>query len=199
MHPNPAFRTDDRVLLARLIEEVGFGRVFAQTTEGPRVAHTPLAATPDGRVLFHLARRNLLTPHLDGAQALIVIEGPQGYVSPRWYANRDTVPTWNYVALELEGQVSVIENAALEAMLHALIAKHESDLAGEPWLATETSERVWIAQLRGIVGFAMTVDASRSTVKLSQKSGPDERAVVARGIEAAGNPALARWMQDAAA
>ncbi len=31
MHPNAAFRTDDRALLEALIAEVGFGMVFAQT------------------------------------------------------------------------------------------------------------------------------------------------------------------------
>lgn len=199
MHPNPMFRTDDEALLARLLDEVGFGTVFAQTADGPRVAHTPLAMSPDGAIRFHLARRNLLTPKLDGAQALIVVDGPQGYISPRWYANRDTVPTWSYVSLELEGRVSVLDEAALEDMLHALIVRHESKLAGDGWSATETSERVWAAQLKGIVGFELAVTASRSTVKLSQKSHAEERERIAAGVVSAGNPALADWMRDVAA
>lgn len=199
MHPNPVFRADDEALLARLLDEVGFGTVFAPTGDGPRVAHTPLAMAQDGGIRFHLAKRNLLTPHLDGAQALIVIDGPQGYISPRWYANRDTVPTWNYVALELEGRVSMLDEAVLEEMLHDLIIRHENKLAGDGWSAAETSERVWTAQLKGIVGFEMTVTASRSTVKLSQKSSPEERERIAAGVASAGNPALAGWMREAAA
>lgn len=199
MHPNPVFRADDEALLARLLDEVSFGTVFAQTADGPRVAHTPLAMAQDGGIRFHLAKRNLLTPHLDGAQALIVIDGPQGYISPRWYANRDTVPTWNYVALELEGRVSMLDEAGLEEMLHGMIARHEGKLAGDGWSAAETSERVWAELLKGIVGFEMTVTASRSTVKLSQKSSTEERERIAAGVASAGNPALAGWMREAAA
>ena len=199
MHPNPMFRADDEALLARLLDEVGFGTVFAQTADGPRVAHTPLAMGPDGGIRFHLAKRNLLTVQLEGAQALIVIDGPDGYISPRWYANRDTVPTWNYVSIELEGRVSVLDEAALEEMLHGLIARHEGKLAGEGWSAAETSKQVWAAQLKGIVGFELTVTASRSTAKLSQKSSPEERERIVAGVASAGNPALAGWMRETAA
>lgn len=31
MHPNPAYRSDDRLLLDTLIDAVGFGMVFAAT------------------------------------------------------------------------------------------------------------------------------------------------------------------------
>ena len=199
MHPNPMFRADDEALLMRLIDDVGFGTVFAQTADGPRVAHTPLAMGADGGIRFHLAQRNLLAPHLDGVSALIVIDGPDGYISPRWYANRDTVPTWNYVALELEGRVSVLDEAALEEMLHGMIARHESKLAGNGWSAAETSERVWAAQLKGITGFEMTVTASRSTVKLSQKSSAEERKRIAAGLLSASNSPLAGWMREAEA
>lgn len=66
MHPNPQFRHPDRALLETLIEEIGFGMVFAATPDGPRVAHTPLVSTGDGALQFHIARGNGLAKHLDG-------------------------------------------------------------------------------------------------------------------------------------
>ena len=126
MHPNPLFRSDDRQLFETLIEQIGFGMVFLTTPDGPRVAHTPLLSTGDGAVQFHLARGNALTRHLDGTTALITLNGPDAYVSPRWYDNRDTVPTWDYVTLELEGRVRRMADEGLEAFLHAAIAKHEA-------------------------------------------------------------------------
>jgi transcriptional regulator len=196
MHPNPLFRSDDRALLESLIAEIGFGMVFAQTPDGPRVAHTPLLSTGDGAVQFHLARGNALTRHLDGATALIVINGPDAYVSPRWYDNRDTVPTWNYVALELEGRVRKMADEGLEAFLHAAIAKHEGRLEGEPWRAEESSEKVWSGVFRGITGFEMEVLAWRPTLKLSQNKSADERARIAEGLEAAGHAALAHLVRE---
>lgn len=196
MHPNPLFRSDHRALLESLIAEIGFGMVFAQTPDGPRVAHTPLLSTADGAVQFHLARGNALTRHLDGETALIVINGPDAYVSPRWYDNRDTVPTWNYVALELEGRVRRMADEGLEAFLHAAIAKHEGRLEGEPWRAEESSEKVWSGLFRGITGFEMEVLAWRPTLKLSQNKSADERARIAEGLEAAGHAALAHLVRE---
>lgn len=196
MHPNPLFRTDDRALMESLVEEIGFGMVFAQTPEGPRVAHTPLLSTGEGAVRFHLARGNALTRHLDGATALIVVNGPDAYVSPRWYANRDTVPTWDYVAIELEGRVRSMDDEGLESFLHAAIAKHEGGLEGEPWLAEESSEKMWAGLFRGIAGFELEVQAWRPTLKLSQKKSAEERARIADGLEAAGHAALARMVRS---
>lgn len=199
MHPNPLYRTDDRAACESLIEDVGFGMVFAATPNGPRVAHTPLLLAEGGAVQFHLARNNALARHLDSQTALIVVNGPDSYVSPRWYANRDTVPTWNYVTLELEGQVRRMTDAELEAFLHAAIAKHETRLDGAPWRAEESSDKVWSGLFRGIVGFEMEVQAWRPTFKLSQNKSPEERGAIADGLDTAGAGALAAMMRDLAA
>lgn len=196
MHPNPLYRSDDRELCNSLIDEIGFGMVFAATPEGPRVAHTPLLLAESGAVQFHLARNNALARHLDGETALIVINGPDAYVSPRWYANRDTVPTWDYVALELEGRVRRMDDAGLEAFLHAAILKHEGQLEGAPWRAGESSDKVWSGLFRGIMGFELEVLAIRPTLKLSQNKSADERARIAQGLEGAGHSALARLVRD---
>ncbi|WP_324076525.1 MAG: FMN-binding negative transcriptional regulator [Erythrobacter sp.] len=198
MHPNPLYRTDDRALCESLIDEIGFGMVFAQTPEGPRVAHTPLIATSDGAVQFHLARGNAVARHLEGGTALIVVNGPDAYVSPRWYGNRDTVPTWDYVALELEGRVRRMDDEGLEAFLHAAIAKHEGRLEGAPWLAEESSEKIWSGLFRGIVGFELEVLAWRPTLKLSQNKPPEDRARIAAGLETAGHGALAHLVRSLA-
>lgn len=195
MHPNPLFRSEDRALLEALIEEIGFGMVFLTTPDGPRVAHTPLLSTGDGAVQFHLARANGVTRHLDGATALITVNGPDGYISPRWYANRDTVPTWDYVALELEGRVRRMADEGLEGFLYSLIEKHEGRLGGELWRGEETSADMWSKLLRGIAGFEMEVLAWRPTIKLSQKKSAEERATIAAGLEAAGSPALAQLIK----
>ncbi|ANY19935.1 Protease synthase and sporulation protein PAI 2 [Tsuneonella dongtanensis] len=199
MHPNPLFRSDDRALLEALIDEISFGMVFASTPDGPRVAHTPLLSTGDGAVQFHLSRGNALTRWLGGETALIVVNGPDAYVSPRWYGDRATVPTWDYVTLELEGRVRRMETEGTDAFLYALIDKHEGRLSaasgGEQWSANETPPDMWRKLLSAIVGFEMEVLAWRPTLKLSQKKSAEEREAIAAGHEAAGSPALAQLMR----
>ena len=198
MHPNPLFRNDDRALHEALIEEVGFGMVFAQTSDGPRVAHTPIVSTGDGAVQFHLARGNALTRYLVGQEALVVINGPDAYVSPRWYADPNTVPTWDYVALELQGPVRKMGEEGLVAMLDAIAERHEEQIAGEPWTREKVEPAKIAGLLRGIVGFEMEVRAWRPTFKLSQNKSAEERAAIADALEAQGSSAIAALIRTLA-
>ena len=196
MHPNSAFRHDDRDLHEALIAEIGMGMVFATTPDGPRVAHTPLHSTGDGAVQFHLARGNALARHLDGMTALAVINGPDGYVSPRWYADQGQVPTWNYVSLELEGRVRRMDQDGLHALLENLSATNEARIAeGQPWTMDKMPPDTLRRMMGAIVGFEMEVQAWRPTFKLSQNKSADERARVAAGLEAEGSPAIAELMR----
>lgn len=199
MHPNAAFRHPDRALLDSLIDQIGFGMVFAQTPDGPRVAHVALLPTGDGAVQFHLARGNALTKHLAQSTALIVINGPDGYVSPRWYSDPHQVPTWNYVALELEGRVRRMEAEATLALVADLSDKFEARIAaGQPWAMDKLPPARQRSLLAGIVGFEMEIQAWRETVKLSQNKDSAERERLAQGLESEGNPAIAHLMRTLA-
>ena len=199
MHPNASFRHQDRNLLELLIEQIGFGMVFSQTPDCPRVAHVPLLLTEGGALQFHLARGNALTKHLDRNTALIVINGPDGYVSPRWYADPAQVPTWNYVALELEGRVRRLDSEATLAQVAGLSDLHEARVSeGQPWTMDKLPPEKLRGLLAGIVGFELEVQAWRETFKLSQNKNADERARVAAGLESEGSPAIAQLMRTLA-
>jgi transcriptional regulator len=178
------------------VDRIGFGMVFLTTADGPRVAHVPLVWSDGDGLRFHVSRGNALTDHLEGARALIVVNGPHGYVSPRWYADRNTVPTWDYVAVELEGPVRRLDTAELDASLYDLVTEHEGRLAGIPWSADETDRTLWDRLLNGIVGFELAIEAWRPTLKLSQKKSAAERALIAAGQEAAGRNDLAAAMRE---
>ena len=200
MHPNSLFRLEDRAVLEALTEEVGFGMVFAETPDGPRVAHVPLVSTGDGAIEFHLARGNALTRHIAGTTALAVVNGPDAYVSPRWYSERGQVPTWNYIALELEGPVRQMAEEGLHALLEAIGERQEARIEdGEPWRPDEVPSDYWNKLARGIVGFELEVRAWRPTFKLSQNKPAEERQRVADALEANGSPALAALMRRFAA
>lgn len=201
MHPNSSFRQPDRALLETLLDEIGFGMVFAQTPDGPRVAHVPLLYTGDGAVQFHLARGNALTRHLDGTTALALVNGPDGYVSPRWYPDggTDTVPTWNYVALELEGRVRQMDEDGLLGLITALSDKHETRVSsGTAWTMDKLSEVRRIGLVKAIVGFEMEIQAWRETLKLSQNRSAEDRMALAAGMAGEGAVAIAHMMRNLA-
>ena len=199
MHPNPSFRTEDRALFEALITETGFGTVFLTTPDGPRVAHVPLLLTETGTLRFHLALGNALTRHLDGAQALAVVNGPDGYISARWYADPDQVPTWNYIALEMQGLVRRMDRTELLALLGDVSAHHEARIAdGTAWTMDKMARIKRDRMMDMIVGFELTVEAWRPTFKLSQNKSAEERARMIAGLKAAGSPAIAALMEQLA-
>jgi len=198
MHPNALFRCEDRALLAALLDEIGFGMVFLTTPDGPRVAHTPLLSAGDDKVRFHVSRGNALAKHLAGAEALVVVNGPDGYVSPRWYSDPNQVPTWNYVALELEGPVRRLDAEETTALLDGLSARHEGRLEGPPWTRDKMEPAKFQKLLAGIVGFELEIRGRRPTLKLSQNKPAEERERVAAGMEASGAAAIAHLMRTLA-
>ncbi len=199
MHPASAFRRADRALLETMIEEIGFGMIFAATPDGLRVAHVPLLWTADGTLQFHLSRGNAMTKHLNGMTVLAVINGPDGYVSPRWYADPEQVPTWNYVAVELEGRVRRMDAEGLLAQITALSDKHEARVAaGQPWTMDKLPEAKSRTLQAGIVGFELEALGWRETVKLSQNKSAEERERVATGLDSEGSIGIAALMRTLA-
>lgn len=197
MHPDASFRWEDRDAMRALATEIGFGMLFLTTPDGPRVAHVPFIFQDDDRIAFHVSRGNAVTRHLDGAEGLFVINGPDGYISPDWYGIDGQVPTWNYVALELQGPVRKIDEAALIAQADALSATNEMRLAPKPvWTRAKMVDGHFEKMLRGITGFEMTITAWRSTIKLGQNKIAEARAAAADGAEAAGNRAIAHLMRN---
>ena len=197
MHPNPAFRPRESDLAALMVREIAFAAIFADTPDGPRVAHAPVVLDGDATTLqFHLARGNALTRHLAGQTALAVVQGPDAYVSPGWYAASDQVPTWNYVTVEMEGPVRRLDDEQLVAQLDTLSAEQEARIgAVPPWTRNKMNPALFGRLTGAITGFEMRITAWRPTIKLSQNKAADERERVAAGMETIGHGALARLMR----
>ena len=105
MHPNAAFRCDDRDALralaaTRLRACCSRPRPTGRwSSHVPRVCSTTTRCASISRAATGIARASRRRDAV-----LLSVLGPDGYVSPDWYARPgDQVPTWNYVAVELEG------------------------------------------------------------------------------------------------
>lgn len=140
------------------------------------------------RVVMHMARANqhwkTLAPD---APALLIVGGPEAYVSPSWYATKAehgrVVPTWNYSAVQVSGTVTVHEEPGwLRHAVTELTEAHEAD-RGHPWQVSDAPEPYVEGQLRAIVGLDFAVRRIEGKAKRSQnRSEADRRGVVA-GLE----------------
>lgn len=193
MHPSRIFR-EERDWLA-FADARGFAHIFAATAAGPFAVQAPVSQFGD-TLRFHVARSNRIAPHLDGARVIVSVAEVDGYISPNWYADRvDQVPTWNFVAVELEGIARQIDDAALTEQLDALAARHEPRVnPANPWVRDKLDDALFRRMLGAITGFAITVEAVRETVKLGQHKDPADRVGAVAGARAAGMTDLATAM-----
>jgi transcriptional regulator len=200
MHPNRKFHIADREATAALVRELGFGVLFVATDAGPRAVHVPVLLDGD-RLRFHVSRRNLVHDALagGGGSALFVATGPHAYVSPEWYGLEDRVPTWNYVAVELEGRVRALEEEELVRLVDELSAEQEARLAPKPpWTRDKMSPGRFEGLLKAIAGFEMRVAEWRGTAKIDQDKPDSVRARIAGALAEQGEREMAEMMTRAA-
>lgn len=187
MHPARLFRVEDRDALLAFLRQHPFVTLAASVGARPMIAQAPAVAREIGGELvvdFHLSRGNILAPHLvQGFRAVMLATGPDAYVSPDWYESADQVPTWNYLSVEAEGSVAVLDDAELIAQLDDLSEQEEARLLPKPpWTRHKMAPGKFEALLRGIIGGRLFVDRLEGTFKLSQNKSEGDRLGAARGL-----------------
>ena len=190
MHPNPVFRREQCESALAFARERGFGALTVAVAEGVLAAHVPFVVD-QRRMLAHLIRANPLARHLRSGpvDALLIVSGPDGYVSPDWYGVPQMVPTWNYVAVHLRGKLRLLEDAALRSVLDRLSATFEARLAPKPpWKTDKVDDAVLAGKMRAIAPIEMSIESTDSTFKLNQNRSDTARAGAAAALAAGGTP-----------
>jgi transcriptional regulator len=168
-------------------------------TDGPEATHVPMLLAPDegayGTLHFHLARANPQARTAAGRAALVIFPGPDGYVSPSWYAAKAehgrVVPTWNYVTVHATGTPETYDDPdRLRALVNLLTDRHESGRA-QPWAVADAPSAYIASQLRAIVGVVLPIATLTGKWKLGQNRPPADRAGLLAGYAAEGTPGYA--------
>jgi transcriptional regulator len=187
------FATDDaHGLIARLARRWAGVLVTVDEAGMPVGTHMPILWDAERRIATgHIARANPQWKQ-GAAKGLIVLSGPEAYVTPTWYPSKaehgKAVPTWNYEAVHISGAVEWFDDAVrLEAMLHELSTLHEHDRA-EPWAMSDAPRPYVDALMRGIVGVTLTAERIEAKRKLSQNKGEADFVGVACGLAASTEP-----------
>jgi transcriptional regulator len=192
MHPNRKFHIESREEMAAFVRDTAFGIVVVQTDEGLRAVHVPVVI--DGENLrFHVSKGNKVHPALlAGAEVLFVANGPHAYISPEDYGLADRVPTWSYVAVELNGQVRTLCEEELVQLLDDMSAENEARLAPKvPWVRAKLSTGFFDGLMKGITGFEIAISEWRGTRKIDQDKPPEVRARLAEALGERGETEMA--------
>ena len=187
MHPNRAFDWGDREAALRFAADRAFAHIFTSSDERMFVVHVPILVTDDGRVLFHVSRRNRIAGHLPDRPILISLSGREGYQSANWYVSENQVPTWHYEAVEIEGVARPLSDEALVELLDRLSERFEGlHQPEQPWTRGKMTPGKFEAMTKAIVGFEVDPVEIRGTRKFNQHKSAEDLAATIAGQKGAG-------------
>lgn len=201
----PHFNAVDADAEIRLmVQAIGSAQLITTGGDGyPLATLLPIVWTAD-TVIAHMARAN---PHWRqigvDTPALLVVEGPQAYISPTWYPTKTehgrVVPTWNYTGAQLVGRAVLHHDTSwLKHAVDDLTTRHEG-ARDEPWTTADAPAKYINGQLRAIVGIEFHVERVFGKAKLSQNRSTADQDGVINGLEqesTAGADAIAAEMEQ---
>lgn len=174
---------EDRAEILAFMQANGFP-VLVTGTGGKLVAsHLPSIVHDRGdffSIDMHMAKNNSQWQEFFDDEVMVVFAGPHAYVSPRWYAAKERVPTWNYAAVHAYGKPEVV--SSLERKYQSqrrLVAALDPE-----WLPQFDALRPEYVEsmLNGIVNFEIRVTRIETRWKLSQNRGREEMELIAEAL-----------------
>ena len=200
MYRPPLFREDRLDVLHAAISHHPLATLVTAGAHGLMANHIPFLINPagsaNGVLRAHLARANdQLVDLRAGAEALVIFQGAESYVTPSWYASKaehgKVVPTWNYVAVHAWGTPTVFDDPAwLRQQIGDLTAKQESPRT-QPWSVSDAPDDFVASQVKGIVGLEIPIARIEGKWKVSQNRPQADREGVADGLRELGPEAAA--------
>ena len=150
---------------------------------------------PNGTLRAHMARGNPHWREIEAAigsgveaTAIALFHWPDAYISPAWYeekrATGKVVPTWNYVAVQAHGTLTLRhEPAWLIPHVARLVDRHEAGRP-HPWALTDAPADYVATQAKAIVGLELLISRIEGKTKLSQNRSDADIAGAVEGLEA---------------
>jgi transcriptional regulator len=179
--------TDDATI-RQLVADVGSAQLITVGEDGyPLATLLPVIWNGD-TVIAHMARASQHWKSIGTDEpVLLVVTGPQAYISPTWYASKaehgKVVPTWNYSVVQITGRAMVHDDADwTRGAVDELVERHEGH-RDAPWRSADAPEKYIKGQLRAIVGVEIAVERVEAKAKFSQNRSDEDRAGVVTGLQ----------------
>jgi transcriptional regulator len=188
-----------------LLVRHGAGDLVTATAQGLLVTLLPFVYDPSvgerGALLGHVARNNEQWRTAPVGEALVILRGPDAYVTPTWYRSKSehgrVVPTWNYVTAHVYGELVVHDDVEwVGDLVHRLTEKHEADRP-RPWAVADAPPAFVTGQLRAVVGVELRIRRIEAKAKLSQNRPAADIDGVVEGARSQGDAEMARAVQAA--
>jgi transcriptional regulator len=193
MYHQAAYAENDVAVLHECMRQWSFATLV---TNGPGgIQSTPLPflldaqAGPNGTLTTHLSLANPIVADLRaGNDVLVIFQGPHAFISPSWYVEQMTFPTWNYTLVHARGVPEVKEGEAdVMAVLRRTVAVYDTPLNGA-WDFEKIPMAFTGTRLGRIAAIEIPIATLEGKLKLNQdKSVADRLGVIAQLERGDGN------------
>ena len=179
MYVPAKFRLDDDEAW-QVVRDAGAGLLVLGAPAGLTSVFVPVVVADDRRTITsHVAKANSWWRSVQpGAEVLAIFLAASAYVSPSYYPSRlddpRVVPTWNYVAVEVRGRVTLHEDPAWKlAQVRSQTGRFERGRSPE-WSVDDAPAGYIEKELRAIVGLEIEVASIEGKTKLSQNRSDED-------------------------
>lgn len=180
MYIPPKYQNSNLDEVRKFVENNAFGILISKGSAYPMATHIPLELDKDKHgkdiLVGHVAKAN---PHWktfkSQPEVLAIFNGPHAYISSSWYKEEE-VPTWNYIAVHIMGRLQILGAEELLETLHKLVDKYEKD-SEYPLNLNDLSPST-MRQVKGIVGFKISIEEIQAAFKLSQGRETDHPKII---------------------
>jgi transcriptional regulator len=204
MYTPASFKVDWPAARRLLADRVTADLVTA-TSRGLVATFLPILYEPAedgyGSIIAHVSRHNDQWRLPVIGDALMVLHGPDAYISPSWYPSKAVdgrvVPTWNYLTAHVYGELVVHDDPIwVEPLVRRLTDRHE-ETRPAPWSVNDAPAPYVATQLRAIVGLEVVISRVEAKAKWSQNRPATDIDGVIHGLTAGGHLDAADAMRAA--
>jgi transcriptional regulator len=189
MYSPPYNQVEKRAEVVDFMRAHNFPLLVTGTGGNLHGSHLPaMIHEHDAKIIvdMHMARNNPQWKEFFDDEVMVVFTGPHAYISPRWYEEKERVPTWNYTAVHAYGIARVIDDPKEKhASQRRLVAAMDPQ-----WLPKFDALRPEYVDgmLAGIVNFQIAVTRLETRWKLSQNRSRREMELIAAQLEKSADP-----------
>ena len=144
MYTPSHFAETDVTKLHAAIEAYSFATLVSDHDKQLTASHLPLLLRRKegewGTLVGHMAKANGQWESAAGKEVLAIFSWPHAYISPTWYQEEKTVPTWYYVAVHAYGNLELIPDSQEKLdILRQTVDIYERNMPS-PWPMPEPGE-----------------------------------------------------------
>jgi transcriptional regulator len=171
MYNLPYFKEKDETVVLEFMKQHPFAMLIGVDEEQKPVAtQVPiLFVEKEGQLYLrgHMMKGNDHHKAFSANQnVMAVFTGPHTYVSASWYTNQLQGSTWNYMTVQVKGEMSFLPEEALLGVLDELTSFYEKE--NSPALYKHIPEDYISRMVKAIVAFDIKVSSIEHVFKLSQ-------------------------------